>query len=339
MLLRLHRAVLVDFSGPVQSIESFEALGGDANVRILRGRPVPPVDREVVLCVGSRDLPLAPEVDPHGNAMIADKDRTAIERGIESVANAAAVAHRYARQFRSPGPCVALEALDDHGAALLKRLKAIYAPLPGQGHSSPQPIDAQTVGALLTDRTDGVSLFAEHLSHEDGSAKLYDLVRLLERAFAAPYREVLDSLLLSFVHGSPHQYGYTAEELAVWVDTRDRAGHYDRRDSYATEAECRRLIPRIEQAVLDVLMNKVTWHDDSIARRSTWHPFAGSTDAHGGLFVTRRKPATIVSGMVDIFGCYPLDLDTLVKWPAGWFTRTSNVSIVPTFDVPGLASS
>jgi hypothetical protein len=159
------------------------------------------------------------------------------------------------------------------------------------------------VASELSDRFDGVALLAEAYAQAHALGRFRDLVRLFERAFALPAKLVWNPLLIFL----DDRYGYTSSEIGEWSRARDPATHADSRREFALEPDVWRLLPRIEQAARDVLVNKAGWRDPSPARRDAWEPTAWTTSAAGGAKVRIHTAGTIGAKILDQFGVYPTD--------------------------------
>jgi hypothetical protein len=200
--------------------------------------------------------------------------RRAAERAIEILVNTVAVAERCRRTIASPFPWVAFEATDDSAREWLEATNGIHdfghiADIPSLG-GRPVGLDDTAVMDELTDRWDGVALLAEAFAHEHPTGRLHELFRVFERAFALPATRV-GPALVAFLHP---RYGYTHHEVDGWIRLRDPATHADMRTDFVLEAEVRPSLRRMEQAALDVLLNKTAWRDPDPRRRDVWRPTA-----------------------------------------------------------------
>jgi hypothetical protein len=61
----------------------------------------------------------------------------------------------------------------------------------------------------------------------------------------------------------------------------------------------------MDQAAMDVLMNKARWGDASTDRRSVWQPTAISTGERGDHIIRQGSPARITMLVLDEFDVYP----------------------------------
>jgi hypothetical protein len=169
----------------------------------------------------------------------------------------------------------------------------------------------------LNDRPDGVALMVEALAQDHALGRFRDFIRVFERAFARPAKTLTDPVV-AFLDP---RLGYTDAEVKLWFEQyRDPATHADARNDFALEADAQPFIDRMEQAAMDVLMNKRDWRDPSADRRSTWIPMAGTSGPGGDIFVTKGSAGSIQARILDPYGAYPMDLAGVISTPpANWW--------------------
>jgi hypothetical protein len=271
-----------------------------------------------VLLAGTLSLRHQPKLTGGRLVVVPSAERQRCERMLESTANYISVSERSRRSIASPIPCVAfvprndeerqwLEATD--GILEQNQLKAIPAAM------SAVPLTGEIATGLL-DRLDGVALLAEALGHEHPTGQFHEHFRVLERAFSRPAR-LLAGPLLDFLH---ERFGYTAAELGAWVELRDSATHADAREIFALDADIRPVLWRVEQAAYDVLFNKAVWRNRSSMRRELWMPDGWTSSSEGDVKARVRSTGSLVSQLLDQFGVYPTDLETVRVLPAGWWS-------------------
>jgi hypothetical protein len=165
-------------------------------------------------------------------------------------------------------------------------------------------LDEATLGALA-DRTDGVALLAEALSHAHATGRFHELIRVFERAFALGPYDLIEPLTV-FLQGG--RFGFTGDEVRSWIERRQPATHADRRQEFVLEAGIRPVVARMEQAAYDVLLNKASWRNRSPERREAWHPKVGTTTPTGDFFMTKGMALSLETQALDAFRAYPLNL-------------------------------
>jgi hypothetical protein len=143
-------------------------------------------------------------------------------------------------------------------------------------------------------------------------------MRVFERAFAAGPTKVCTHLLPAFL--APAGFGFTSDEVNLWLSLRDRSVHADRRPDFALESETHLVVNRVEQAAYDVLFNKLSWRDETSARRDVFHPWLAAGDSRG-------EEAVLYKGgdikfevcPLDGFGAYPyFPKNYGPELPSGW---------------------
>jgi hypothetical protein len=165
------------------------------------------------------------------------------------------------------------------------------------------PIDLEVVAPSLDDRTDGVALLAEAYATAHATSRFRELVRVFERAFARP-PIALPELVVRTVDSS---LGYEVDETFEWFSKRDGASHADQRNRFVLAADVLRYLPRMEQAALDILINKAAWRSPSTDRRSTWTLRAGTTCPQGSRMFALQGTANAQTTVrwFDTFGRFP----------------------------------
>jgi hypothetical protein len=200
----------------------------------------------------------------------------------------------------------------DNGRKVRDSCNARGRLLPGPappGNGRPQPswkieLTEETQKGLA-DRLDGVALLAEALAHEHPTGRFHEYLRLFERAFARPARNLAEPL----AEVLDPRFGYTTGEIEHWLGVlRDPATHADARPVFVLEADVRPVVGRIHQAVFDLLMNKENWRSADTARRELWRAPTGTTGMGNDSFATRGEALAITAQLMDPFDAYPMDL-------------------------------
>jgi hypothetical protein len=316
--LTLWRLALVTFAPPPRQGNSFGATFEGADVQTLRSQEK---DEQLsVLMAAGVKLRYRPKLAGGRFVVVPDDARRAAERALEIVVNTVAVAERCSRAIASPFPWVAFEPTDEDARLWLDAAEGI--------HELDRIVDFPSITALplglddadvmggLADRWDGVALLAEAFAHKHPTGRLHELFRVLERAFALSARK-LGPVLVNFLHP---RYGYTAEEVDGWIKLRDPATHADVRHEFVLEAEVRPALRRMEQAAVDVLVNKTNWRCSDPNRRELWRPTAWTKSKLGEGVTHIRTPGRVESQLLDQFGAYPTYLaGVTTRLPDNWW--------------------
>jgi hypothetical protein len=278
--------------------------------------------KQRMLVVASINLGKLPDFTLEKYIKIPEVERRKAEKEIENIANMIAIAQRCQREISSPTPCVALFAENSEEVQWLESFSGILL--------EPDAIvDARFTLSFdeklfksLSDRTDGVALLAEALTHNNATGKYHEFVRLFERAFRLPMIS-LEKKIFLFLDGA--NLGYTRDEIIPWIQFRHPSIHADLKKSQnlVLEADITRYIPRMEQAAYDLLLNKEIWRDKSVGRRNIWEPYVATTPSIN-LKITRGEKAEFTFSTFDGFGCYPLDLNGILsKLPEGYWAKSA----------------
>lgn len=243
--------------------------------------------------------------------------RQACELAIECVANALAVSHSTPREIYSYFAPYAIYPESEEERQQLAGLadfpKSMQADLI-YTYKGTQPDDYLQ---HMADRFEGTALMAECLSNTTSLGRYRECIRLFELAFkrGAP---LLEKPLFSFLAGS--SLGYTRPEIREWIRYRDAASHADKKvaKKLAFERDVRPLMGRMHQAALDVLFNKLHWHNPGTERRSVWYP-ATALMPEKAIRGTVGHPISLPVKPFDCFSVWPLWMKMNFARPPGWW--------------------
>jgi hypothetical protein len=230
-----------------------------------------------------------------------------------------------AREVKSPLPYVAFLPQSETERAFLEASQGIKAGMRAiQRPVCAVPI-AKAQSQWFADRRHGVALLCDALASRSAVGKYRDLIRLFEHGFRLSSSKIGKGLtaFLDF-----RGRGYSRPEVDAWMRPRNPLSHGDKQDSWPHEADVRLMLPRMEEAAVDVLFNKAVWRSSSSTRRAVWHPplWTESQDMTK-LVGIRGREWRIRSQPLDGFGRYPMDLGTSFAAIApGWWTRQSGDS-------------
>jgi len=273
-----------------------------------------------------------PISNANGELIPTDDVRRHLEEQLELAVDAVSVATRTRRSIRSPDPCLAFipdvgdeRAWLDLHSGIARRHSSRLAGRP--------KIPFSIIEQLCVDRSDGLALLAEARANPHASGQFHEFFRVFERAFKLDC-EKLAGPLGTYLSGT--QQGYTLPEIENWLRIRGPLTHADRRKSFLLERDAFPVIHRMEQAAVDVVVNKKDWRDPSTTRAPRWRAAFGSCDSGSGIYVTQAQGARIQFEPLDQFGIYPFDLNACLKKlpPDWWLKRTAHGIDTGTRDGP-----
>jgi hypothetical protein len=273
------------------------------------------------LVAASCPLDYRPKVTADGLVVVPEKPRVRTEKAIETVANLIAVAQGSRRSISSAHPTVFLKPLTDPAQDWLFSQKGLHH---GKGRSTISTIRQLDLGEEelneLGDRQDGVALMVEAMGSNHATGRFHEFIRLFERAFKLPPKKLTPSVV-AFLDP---RFGYTESEVQHWFEElRDPATHADERDDIVFEADVQPVMDRMEQAAVDMLLNKKIWRDGSTERRDVWRPESGSKGPNELFYPQGKAEGGVLGLLLDEFGAFPLDLAAhLGSAPAGWWPTT-----------------
>jgi hypothetical protein len=274
-----------------------------------------------LLFIAETGLKHPPVRDSEEAICVSDNERRKCEELIESLGNLLAIACRCGRTISSRCPPAAFVAESDEERAFLADCRGVKVKHSGHMDALFEiPLDGNLVSGLQ-DRQAGVSLLAEGFSHKTAMGKYRDLIRLFELAFALPATQLVKKLS-QFLTGNSQGYGYA--EVASWISFRHGSSHADfgKTKVLYLEADVRALIPRMQQAALDILFNKLQWHDRSIAKRAFVNLPAKTISPQGDISMVAGTPLRMQFQAIDEFGAYRSDVSArLTSPPLEWWWK------------------
>jgi hypothetical protein len=212
------------------------------------------------------------------------------ETALSEAANLLAIACQAQHDVFSPRPYIYIEPESEHEREALANTGRIVLPPLRSGGSMQAPGGDRSVlfSGLLSDRPQGVALMGAALGAGHGVAKLHELMRVFESAFAAAGNRLVDPLT-EFLRSYPTwQPGYTRGEVRRWIkELRDPATHADMRISKRVlfDPDVEAELDRIEQAAYDVLFNKCQWNRSNSDREQRWS-FSAMTRQDGSAIIS-----------------------------------------------------
>jgi hypothetical protein len=154
------------------------------------------------------------------------------------------------------------------------------------------------------------------------SARYREFVRLFELAFARDFTQ-MDKKLAQTLRPS---MGYSQAEVRAWQALRHPFTHADgkKTNEIALESDARKVIQRMEQAAIDILLNKAAWGTWSANRREVWTPEAITVDASGKGIIRQGSAPSVEFLLLDEFRAFPILLGLQhTGLPQTWWHRAS----------------
>lgn len=269
----------------------------------------------LVVSAEVKGAPLA--FDAERRPVVPSVTRAAAEAAIDEFADLLSVLGQCRRSVMSPT-----------GATVSLELERSEAPLSGsttaeQTQSAltrPRVIPLARIEALsseLMDRSEGVSLLASCLSDPSALGMAREVFRLFEAAFGGGI-DGLRKQLHNFLRTTPHSETMTfrMKEIDSWVRARGPIMHADRR--IASARDVAEILPRLQWAAYDVLLNKKTWGTGDWERRSCCRFSSGVSLTGAVLRFDDESPEILVQNH-DQYGIYPRFSDLSITAPDGHF--------------------
>lgn len=237
-----------------------------------------------------------------GRAMVAELDL-----GITAAADMLTLARREPVKISGVWPPIGFVGPTPEWERIEGTTMSIPTALPAMRVEDPIPIEF-LLGGVLSDRMEGAALLAEAMAHSNDLGRFGQLLRLLERAFGRGIGK-FDGELQRYLAGGVTRHHFQPREITAWVAGRPRIMHADRPDRPIWfHRDVALTVDRLQEAAVDVLFNKVNWHQPDDARRECRVPRRGTLDASGGWFFTRGLAVRTTVRLVEPFGSFPLHL-------------------------------
>ncbi len=318
--MKLARIVVLHFRPAPTGWKSFRIERDGVVLKTLPVRSTPEAGRSAGLLVTAETcLNELPPRTANGCVSVPVEERRRLEAVIETTAATIAVSARCYHSISSACPSVAFVTENDDDRTYLDGSAGLDAgPKMRPGLSYEIEMSSQMIKEL-TDREEGIALLAEAFAHDRALGRYRELMRFFELAFALASID-LPKKLSQFLSGLP--FGFTRGEVTSWCSVRHGAIHGDLKitPNLILEADVRPIVRRMEQAAMDVLFNKRTWHDKSRERRLLWAPIGGDTSPDGDMVILQGAAPTLTCQLFDAFYAYPLDLNAnLTSVPQEWW--------------------
>lgn len=248
-------------------------------------------------------------VESHGRLELSfdDQARRLAEEALRLMAASLAVQSQSACHLFSPTPYVALQGESEDDRKLLDQCIRIqmptlkpFHPLANLGLEWPMDL------TQLSDRRQGLLLLGAAMNAGHGIANLHELFRLFEHAFAKAGAGLVGPLT-AFLRSHDWDLGYSEAEVSAWVnELRHPATHADlgKQTHVAADRQVQPYIPRIEQAAIDVFLNKRIWHSPDPGREEKASLRCAVTST-GSLIQSSGAHTRLLSGW-DLHETFPL---------------------------------
>lgn len=315
-LMQMSRLALVTFSKKINDWRLADIFVSDAHVEILQGSETDDGGCQFLL-KSSIDLMYLPKVTKDNLLVVPNRERIKLEDGIEVFADLMSISRHTRRIVSSPNPSIVFTPKSEEIKNWLEKKAGILT----KGHIIPSCIlnvDIDVLIQSIPDRVDGVTLLAEANTHQHGIGKMHEYIRIFERGFKLPPKKLVEPLH-KFLNP---KLNYTTTEIKNWFKKRDEITHADQRSFFAIEKDVRAIIPRMEQAAYDVLINKKEWRSPNVERRNLWDIKTGYINSRGGFVVVRGMELQQSFQLLDQFGKYPLSLKgSIGNLPEDWWPK------------------
>lgn len=319
-IMKLVRFVFINYPKLPDAYEKWQFVIGDVEVASLKRQQTESETMFFVYAI----IPLKhlPKVTKENLIVVPKNERKHLEVAIEHSANLISLENSVKRDISSMSPYIAFYPESDEELSWLEKSDGVLSERKVNKGSIKGSFEIKLDEMLLhlTDRMDGVALIVESICQTHRSGKFHEYIRFFERAFKVSARKLIKPLS-AFLEKS--DLGYLEIEIEKWIDIRDPLTHADQRNYFYLQSDVAPYINRIEQAVYDVLFNKVKWRDAGIDRRNVWKPLSGSTSPGADIFVTQGKDLKLHIEFMDEFDAFAESFKILNNLPKGCWHKQS----------------
>ena len=171
----------------------------------------------------------------------------------------------------------------------------------------------------------GAELFCEAMGNMSALGRYRELIRVFELAF----RRDSYGMGRKLVQFLDPDLGFTRVEVDGWLAWRDAANHTDLAKSpkLAFERDVQPFVERMQQAGLDVLLNKAIWADASRIRRNAYSAKIAKLSPAGDLRFTQGATGSIaIDFPLDCFNAWPVRQRGIFRPERGWWAPGSGIA-------------
>lgn len=245
-----------------------------------------------------------------------------VNKNLEDVINLISLSQNTGKNISSTKPSVFLESENLNDTAILQKIKRIsFNKLVNLARQNIEhTFDLDFCLNNFNDRLDGVKIYSEANSTKTSSGKFREYIRLFEKGFKSSNSGLIKPLsdfLLSYT-----KLNYDKSEIENWINMRNKSIHANCKDGFLIEREIISLIPRLEQAAIDILFNKSNWGNRSINRRNLFEFKRGIKDSNNNIFLPPLSNENLHLMFFDESKTFPINLKANFdqkKIPRNWW--------------------
>lgn len=202
---------------------------------------------------------------------------------IENCINVISLSKHIGRTINSANPSIFLVHENENDYGVLSNAEKIEFDNPKLAYSNPiHKFDINFCFENLTDRFDGIRIFAEVYTAKTFSDKFREFFRLFEKAFNRSNRKLIIPMTKFLCQNS--KLNYSQNEIENWVKIRNKTIHANHKEGFLINRDLYEIMSRIEQAAIDILFNKQYWNDSSITRESKYNFEKGILNENNQVF-------------------------------------------------------
>lgn len=263
--MKLIKIFIVNFHSQLEDDFNFDKIIGDTRIKF-QDKIQTKLGAEYCFSAEKNDVPyeLADTLIRINNQIFEE-----LTISIEDVINLISLSKNIGREITSANPSFFLQHENEIDLQNLKFADKIEFNSHELAYYSPvHKFDFDYCFTNLSDRLDGVRIFAEALSAKTFADKYRELFRLFEIAFNKENRGLVIPMTNFLEHNK--FLNYTQNEIESWIKIRHKIIHANHKEGFLINRNLYSIMARVEQAGIDILFNKHLWNQNSILRRNLY---------------------------------------------------------------------
>lgn len=302
--MKIIKLITVTFEKTPKDLDNFQYLTNDT---LIKFHSIYKTEKEehLIFTAELKEIDFSIESD---TIKINKKSINNVNKNLEDVINLISLSQNTGKNISSPRPSIFLESENLNDTVILRKIKKMsFDKLINLARQNIEhTFDLDFCLKNFNDRLDGVKIYSEANSAKTSSGKFREYIRLFEKGFKSSNSGLIKPLaefLLSY-----EKLNYDKSEIENWINMRNKSVHANCKEGFLIEREIISLIPRLEQAAIDILFNKSNWGDRSINRKNLFEFKRGIKDSNNNIFLPPLSNENLQYIFFDESKTFPVNL-------------------------------
>lgn len=316
--MKIIKIITVKFKKKPKNLNNFQYLINDI---LIKFHSIYKIEKEEYL-IFTAELKQINFTTESNTIKISENIINKVNKNLEDVINLISLSKNTGKNISSTKPSVFLESENLTDTAILKKTNkmSFKKSLNLVSQNIEHTFDLDFCLKNFNDRLDGVKIYSEANSAKTSSGKFREYIRLFEKGFKSSNSGLIKPLtdfLLSYT-----KLNYERYEVENWLNIRNKSVHANCKDGFLIDREIISLVPRLEQAAVDILFNKSIWGDRSINRKNLYEFTKGIKDSNNNIFLPPLSNQNLQLMIFDESKTFPVNLEAnfdLKMIPENWW--------------------